>query len=102
MSTLALTPAARQDRRNEVRYYRKQAGAKIATQLVDELQKAFGELARNPAIGSPLIGQQLGIAGLRAWRLDRFPISAWYFDRDGQVLVVRLVGHRQDAEGIAL
>lgn len=102
MKTLALAPAAKQDRRGEVRYYRTEAGAKVAAKLVDELQKAFSALQQSPAIGSPVIGQQLGIPGLRAWRLSRFPLSVWYFDRGDQVLVVRVVGHRQDVEGIDL
>jgi toxin ParE1/3/4 len=97
-----LTPAARQDRRDEVRYYRQEAGSKVAVQPVEELQKALGELERNPSIGSPLIGQRLDIAGLRSWRLNRFPLSVWYFERGDHVLVIRVVGHRQAIEGIDL
>lgn len=59
-------------------------------------------MQEKPGIGSPVIGQQLGIHGLCAWRLSRFPMSVWYFDRGDQVLVVRVVEHRQDAEGIDL
>lgn len=53
-------------------------------------------------MGSPAIGQELDIDGLRAWRLDGFPLSLWYFERADHVLVVRLVGQRQDPEGVAV
>jgi len=99
---VVLTPAARQDRRDEVRYYRQEAGAKVAGQLVEALQQVFGELERNPGIGSPHIGQRLDMAGLSSWRLSRFPLSVWYFVRGDQVLVARVVGHRQAIEGIDL
>jgi len=44
------------------------------------------------AIGSPVIGLELGTEGLSAWRLDGFPLPVWYFERADQGLVVRLVG----------
>jgi toxin ParE1/3/4 len=97
-----LRPLASQDRRDEIRYYRKEAGSVIAMKLVDSLQKALLELERNPAIGSPVMGQALGIDGLRVWRIDGFPLSFWYFERLQHIDVARLVGHRQDAELIEL
>ncbi len=82
--------------------YRKEAGSVIAMKLVDALQKALLELERNPAIGSPALGLALGIDGLRSWRIDGFPLSFWYFERQQHIDIARLVGHRQDAELIEL
>jgi len=97
-----LTPAARQDRRAEVLYYRTEAGARVAKKLVDAMKKALHALELQPGMGSPAIGQELNIDGLRAWRLDGFPLSLWYFEGADHVLVVRLVGQRQDPDYLAV
>jgi toxin ParE1/3/4 len=97
-----LTPAAKQDRRDEVLYYRTEAGARVAKKLVDAMKKALQALEQQPGMGSPAIGQELDIGGLRTWRLDGFPLSLWYFERADHVLVVRLVGQRQDPEYLAV
>ena len=102
MKPALLTPAAKQDRRDEVLYYRTEAGARVAKKLVDALKKALQALEQQPGMGSPAIGQELDIDGLRAWRLDGFPLSLWYFERAEHVLVVRLVGQRQDPEYLAV
>jgi toxin ParE1/3/4 len=98
---IRLVPAARQDRREEVLYYRTEAGARVSKKLVDAMKRALHALGQQPGMGSPAIGHELGIDGLRAWRLDGFPLSLWYFERADHVLVVRLVGQRQDPEYIA-
>src|SRR5471030_1872256 len=100
MKLYVLRPAARQDRRDELRYYRKEASNQVANNLVDALLQALQTLERTPGMGSPAIGLELGVAGLRAWRIDGFPQSIWYFERDDRLDVVRIVGQRQDAEGL--
>jgi plasmid stabilization system protein ParE len=59
-----------QDRRDEVLYYRAGAGARVAKTLVDTMKKALQALEQQPGMGSPAIGQELAIDGLRACRLD--------------------------------
>jgi toxin ParE1/3/4 len=66
------------------------------------MKKTLHALEQQPGMGSPAIGQELEIEGLRAWRLDGFPLSLWYFERADHVLVVRLVGQRQDPDYIAV
>lgn len=97
MTPVRLRPRARQDRRDEVRWYRDEAGPQVAAQLVKALHKALAALLRNPAIGAPSLGREIGIGGLRTWRIDGFPLTFWYFERAGYVDVARLVGQRQDA-----
>jgi toxin ParE1/3/4 len=92
-----LRPRARQDRRHEVHYYRSKAGTSVAVKLVDALQKALKDLQCNPGIGSPALGHELGIDGLRTWLIDGFPLTFWYFERETHIDVARLVGQRQDA-----
>ena len=100
MKPCRLRPLARQDRRDEIRYYRQEAGTRIALKLADGLEKAQAELTRQPGIGSPVLGLKLGIAGLRTWRIDGFPLTFWYFERETHIDVARLVGQRQDAMSI--
>jgi toxin ParE1/3/4 len=57
-------------------------------------------LSRQPRIGSPVLGQELDVAGLRTWRIDGFPLTFWYFEREMHIDVARLVGQRQDAMSI--
>jgi antitoxin ParD1/3/4 len=57
-------------------------------------------LASGPAIGSPALGQTLGIEALRAWRPHGFPLTLWHFERAEHIEVVRLMGPRQDQGGV--
>ena len=93
-------PQAREDRRNQVRYYSKGAGAKVAARLVAALRKALQDLERQPRIGSPTLGHELCLDGMRTWTVDGFAASLWYFERETHVDVARLVAQRQDASGI--
>lgn len=100
MKPVVLRPQAREDRRHEVHHYRQEAGAQVAAKLVDSLRKALRGLERQPGIGSPTLGQAIGIADMRTWRVDGFPLSFWYFERATHMDVARLVGQRQDALSI--
>ncbi|MCU0940275.1 MAG: type II toxin-antitoxin system RelE/ParE family toxin [Burkholderiaceae bacterium] len=97
MKAVRLRPRARQDRRDEVRWYRDEAGTRVAAKLVKALQRALAALEHSPAIGSPALGREIGIDGLRTWRIDGFPLTFWYFERAEFIDVARLVGQRQDA-----
>lgn len=102
MTLCVWRPRAREDRKAEVRYYRETACPDVAARLVRALASAQQALTSHPGIGSPRLGQLLGIAGLRTWRIEGFPLSCWYVERSGVVDVVRLIGHRQDPGGISL
>jgi len=102
MKPYVLSPAAKQDRRDELRYYRQAAGSPVANRLLEAIRKGLLDIERNPAIGSPRMGIELEIPGLRTWGVSGFPLSIWYFERDVRTEVVRIIGHRQDAEVIGL
>jgi toxin ParE1/3/4 len=91
-----LRPQARHDRQAEIRYYRQQAGTQVAVRLVAATRAALDQLELNPAIGSPVLGKTLGIPGLRTWRVAKFPLLWFYFERRDHLDVVRLLGERQD------
>lgn len=101
MKPCRLRPLARRNRREEVGYYRREAGSRVANRLVDALETALHELELNPGIGSPTLGKVLGIDALRTWRIDGLPMPLWYFEREDHIDVIHLIGHRQDAESVA-
>ena len=74
----------------------------MAAKRVEAMSKALVELELNPAVGSPTLGKAIGVEGLRTWRIDGFPLSFWYFERDDHVNVARLIGHRQHQEDILI
>ena len=95
-----LRPQAREDRRSELHYYRREAGAAVADKLVKAMAKALQDLERNPSIGSPALGTLLGIDELRTWRLHGFALTFWYLERADHIEVIRLVGQRQDPDDV--
>ncbi len=96
MKRAHLRPQALADRKDAARYYRLEASTHIAEEMVAATRKALDQIGANPGIGSPRIGQELGIPGLRSWRVSGFPLIWFYFEREDCLDVVRLLGERQD------
>jgi len=91
-----LRPQALLDQQGEVRYYRKQGGARLAVKLAKASNEALDQLELEPGMGSPTLGKLLGIPGLRTWRVAKFPLLWCCFERKDHLDVVRLLGERQD------
>jgi toxin ParE1/3/4 len=68
--------------------------------LVGAIERALQELERQPEIGSLSPGLEIGVAGMRTWRVDGFPLTFWYVERPTQIDIARLVGQHQDALAI--
>ena len=100
MKPAILRPRAQRDRHSEVRYYRKEAGSKVAVKLVNATNAALDQIEVEAGIGSPVLGKILDIPGLRIWRVTKFPLLWFYFERDDHLDVVRLLGERQDIAAI--
>ena len=64
--------------------------------LVNATNAALGRIELDPGIGSPAIGTMLDIPDLITWRVSKFPLLWFYFERKDHVDVVRLLGERQD------
>ena len=96
MKPARLRPKAKEDRKDEVRYYRSKAGTSIAESLVTATQLALDQIEREPAMGSPRLGQLAEIPNMRSWRVTGFPLVWFYFEREDHLDVVRLLGERQD------
>jgi toxin ParE1/3/4 len=95
-----LRPQALRDQQFEVRYYRQEAGARVAVSLVKATNAALDQIELEPGIGSPMLGKALEVPGLRTWRVARFPVLWCYFERRDHLDVVRLLGERQDLAAI--
>jgi toxin ParE1/3/4 len=91
-----LRPQALRDQQSQTRYYRKEAGSRVAVRLVNTSNAALDQVEQDPGIGSPVLGAILGIPGLRTWRVSKFPLVWLYFELDDHLDVVRLLGERQD------
>ena len=100
MKAAILRPQALRDREAEVRYYRKEAGSKVAVRLVGATDKALDQIELEPGMGSPVLGSVLGIPELRTWRVAKFPLLWFYFERGDHLDVVRLLGERRDIAAI--
>lgn len=100
MKPAVLRPQALRDQQGEVRYYRKEGGARLAVKLAKATNEALDQVEREPGMGSPRLGKLLDIAGLRTWRVEKFPLLWCYFERGDHLDVVRLLGERQDITAI--
>lgn len=96
MKPAVLRPQAFRDQQGEARYYRNEGGTRVAARLVKATNAALDQIELDPGIGSPALGKQLGIAGLRTWQVAKFPLLWFYIERRDHLDVVRLLGQRQD------
>ncbi|MET3479548.1 type II toxin-antitoxin system RelE/ParE family toxin [Variovorax atrisoli] len=80
-----------------IQYYAATMQAPSAAKgLIDELQKAYGLIKRNPDAGSPRLEAELGMPGLRSWKLSRYPYLIVYFRHPDFVDVVDVLHTRTD------
>ncbi|MBA3057902.1 MAG: type II toxin-antitoxin system RelE/ParE family toxin [Gammaproteobacteria bacterium] len=96
MKPVRLRPKAREDRKNEILYYRSIAGTNIAENSVRATRLALKQIEQEPGMGSPRLGQLADIPGLRSWRVNGFSLVWLYFEHDDHLDVIRLLGERQD------
>lgn len=100
MKPSLLRPQALRDRQSEVRYYRKAGGTRVSVQVARAVDAALDQVEQEPGIGSPVVGKQLGVPGLRVWRVAKFPLLWFYFEHEDHLDVVRLLGERQNVAAI--
>ncbi len=100
MKPALLRPQALRDQRSEVRYYRQEGGTRVALKAVKATNRALDQIELQPGLGSPTLGQRLGIPGLRTWRVGKFPLLWCYFECTDHLDVVRLLGERQDLAAV--
>jgi toxin ParE1/3/4 len=67
-----------------------------ALDFVDELEKAYRHLSRQPGSGSPRYAHELNLPGLRFWRMTRFPYLIFYVEHESHVDVWRVLQEQSD------
>lgn len=78
------------------RYYRREGGDELGERFFDAAIAGLRAIGRMPGAGSPAVGEQCGVPGLRVRRVVGFPCIWFYFARDRQVDVVRLLADARD------
>lgn len=92
MKSAHLRPQALADRKDSARYHRRVASPRISAEMVAAVREALSQIEQNPGMGSPRIGQLLGIPDLRSWRVSGFRLIWFCFERNDYLDVVRLLG----------
>lgn len=87
---------AKQDERDAVGYYAREAGLDVALRLAEALRDTYRSVGGLPGIGSPRYGNLLGIQGLRSRKVRRFPFLIFYIECDDRIDVWRILHAQRD------
>lgn len=77
-------------------HYVNEAPVDVALGFIDALEQAYALIGQQPGIGSPRWGHELGLPGLRAWPLTRYPYLVFYEDLPDHVAVWRVLQAQRD------
>lgn len=91
-----LRQRAEQDIDEALAHWLDQGGPALAGRFIDALQQALEHLSAHPGSASPRWGHELGLPGLRAWPLTRFPYLIFFVERPGHLDVWRVLHQRRD------
>jgi toxin ParE1/3/4 len=92
----ALRPLAESDLIERSRYYADEGGIPLAERFFDAAITALDAIEATPGIGSPRVGELIGLDGLRRIGIEGFPCGWLYLERADCLDVVRLLADRQD------
>jgi toxin ParE1/3/4 len=95
----ALRPLAEDDLIERSRHYRQVGGAALAERFFDAAMAALRSVEASPGLGSPRVGELIGLAGLRRIAIEGVPCGWLYLERADLLGVVRLLADRQDLAG---
>lgn len=87
---------ANRDVDDAIAYYLREAGEAVALGFIDALEQAYAHIGRHPASGSPRHAHELGLPGLRAWPLTRYPFVVFYVERPDHIDVWRVLHGQRD------
>ncbi|MBL6614931.1 MAG: type II toxin-antitoxin system RelE/ParE family toxin [Reyranella sp.] len=87
---------AKRDVEEAIDYYAREAGADVATGLIDALQAAYRFVGEHPAAGPPRYANELGLPGLRSRLLKGYPYIVFYVERDDHIDVWRVLHAHRD------
>lgn len=87
---------ARQDVDDAVDHYLAEGSGVAALGFIDALEVAYAHIGRHPATGSPRLGHELQLPGLRSWSLTRCPYLVFYVELPDRIDVWRVLHGRRD------
>jgi toxin ParE1/3/4 len=93
---IVLREQAEQDIQKAVDYYLGEGAERAGSKFIDALERAFKQIERHPAAGSPRYAQELDLPGLRHWPVKRFPYLVFYVELGEHVDVWRVLHARRD------
>ena len=77
-------------------FYIREAGDAVAFRFIDALKAAYERIGENPGIGSPRLGESIGIPDLRTWPVRGFPYVVCYENGPRSVDVWRVLHAQSD------
>ncbi len=98
MKQVHLRPLATDDLVGRTHHYQQTGCAEVASRFFDAALGALRAIEDMPGMGSPRIGELIGIDGLRRVGVEGFPCGWLYLERPEALDVVRLLADRQDLE----
>lgn len=87
---------AARDIEEAVAYYLHENAPQAALDFIDAVETSFLRLGRHPGAGSPRIGHELDLPGLRSFELPRFPFSVYYVESPDHIDVWRVLHGKRD------
>ena len=96
MKRASLRPLAENDLIERTRHYGRAGGDDLGARFFDAAIAAFEAVETAPGLGSPRVGEAIGLPGLRRIGVDGFPCGWLYLERAADIDVIRLLADRQD------
>lgn len=96
MKPPALRPLAETDLIERSRYYEQAGGSDLAERFFDAAITAIRSIGASPRVGSPRVGELIGLDGPRRIGIEGFPCGWLYLERPRRLDVIRLLADRQD------
>lgn len=96
MKPAELRPLAEADLIDRTRHHRSVGGSELGTRFFDAAIAVLRVIEEAPRIGSPRIGELIGVPEVRRFWLQGFPCGWLYIERPDVLDVVRLLADRQD------
>ena len=87
---------ANRDVDEAIDHYLEEGADQAALGFVEALRRAYDQIARYPATGSPRYGHELDLPGLRSCPLARYPYLVFYMEYDDHIDVWRGLYGRRD------
>jgi len=87
---------ANRDIDDAVAYFLSKGAEHAALDFIGALERAYSQISRHPATGSPRYAHELNLPGLRSWPLTRFPYLVFYVEGPDHIDVWRVLHGRRD------